>query len=224
MTFNNMNLNNEQEEAGFENGEFISSEESGSRLPKILAGVFGGFILFAVFAFVLYALMLLPPQREYEATQIATENAQKTELALVVFTRTSTPELVEVKPSATPTATSVQTSPTPGDSNSENSSDTSSASDNPTADPRTATVAALLTKVALKTEAATPTPNVTIDARTATVSALLTQAALSTKTVAPTPTELPKTGFAEDVGLPTMMSLSLGFIGIIFLARRLRTV
>jgi hypothetical protein len=222
MTFNNMNLNNEQEDAGFENGEFISSEESGSRLPKILAGVFGGFILFAVFAFVLYALMLLPPQREYEATQIATENAQKTELALVVFTRTSTPELVEVKPSATPTATSVQTSPTPGDSNSETSSDTTS--DKPTADPRTATVAALLTKVALKTEAATPTPNVTIDARTATVSALLTQAALSTKTVAPTPTELPKTGFAEDVGLPTMMSLSLGFIGIIFLARRLRTV
>ena len=222
MTFNNMNLNNEQEEAGFENGEFISSEESGSRLPKILAGVFGGFILFAVFAFVLYALMLLPPQREYEATQIATENAQKTELALIVFTRTSTPELVEVKPSATPTATSVQTSPTPGDSNSETSSDTSS--DKPTADPRTATVAALLTKVALKTEAATPTPNVTIDSRTATVSALLTQAALSTKTVAPTPTELPKTGFAEDVGLPTMMSLSLGFIGIIFLARRLRTV
>jgi hypothetical protein len=222
MTFNNMNLNNEQEDAGFENGEFISSEESGSRLPKILAGVFGGFILFAVFAFVLYALMLLPPQREYEATQIATENAQKTELALVVFTRTSTPELVEVKPSATPTATSVQTSPTPGDSNSETSSDTNS--DKPTADPRTATVAALLTKVALKTEAATPTPNVTIDARTATVSALLTQAALSTKTVAPTPTELPKTGFAEDVGLPTMMSLSLGFIGIIFLARRLRTV
>jgi hypothetical protein len=220
MTFNNLNLNGEQEDAGFENGEFLTPpEESGNRLPKILAGISGGLLLFSVFAFVLYALMLLPPQQDYEATQIATENAIKTELALDVSTQTAIPEATEVQPSSTPTALNEQTSPTP-----ENSSDDSSESELPTADPRTATVAALLTKVALKTEAATHTPVETMDAPTATVSVLLTQAALSTKTVAPTPTELPKTGFAEDVGLPTLMSLSLGFIAVIFLARRLRTV
>jgi LPXTG-motif cell wall-anchored protein len=62
------------------------------------------------------------------------------------------------------------------------------------------------------------------DPRTATVSALLTQAALTTQTIKdPTATALPKTGFAEDAGLPSMLGLAVVLIVVIFLARRLRT-
>ncbi len=63
-----------------------------------------------------------------------------------------------------------------------------------------------------------------VDPRTATVSALLTQASgiQRTKTVAPTATALPKTGFAEDVGLPGMLGTAITLIAVFFLARRLR--
>ena len=63
-----------------------------------------------------------------------------------------------------------------------------------------------------------------MDPRTATVSALLTQAivAQQTGTAPPTATALPKTGFAEDVGLPSLLGLTLLLIAVIFIVRRLR--
>ena len=63
----------------------------------------------------------------------------------------------------------------------------------------------------------------TQDPRTATVAALLTQAAAARGTVTPTASGLPQTGFAEDVGVPGLVGLSLALIVVIFLARRLRT-
>jgi LPXTG-motif cell wall-anchored protein len=63
----------------------------------------------------------------------------------------------------------------------------------------------------------------TTDPRTATVAALLTQAAEAQQTVTPTASGLPQTGFAEDVGVPGLVGLSLALIVVIFLARRLRT-
>lgn len=72
---------------------------------------------------------------------------------------------------------------------------------------------------------ATNTPNVspTVGPRTATVAALLTQAALQTQTVLPTSTALPDTGFADDVGAPSLLALGVVFMAIIFLVRRMRT-
>jgi len=64
----------------------------------------------------------------------------------------------------------------------------------------------------------------TQDPRTATVAALLTQAAVTTQTPDLNATELPTTGFADDVGLPAMLGLSLLLVVVIFLARRLRSV
>jgi hypothetical protein len=65
-------------------------------------------------------------------------------------------------------------------------------------------------------------PGVTQDPRTATVSALLTQQA-GGLTTTPTTTQLPDTGFADDVGIPGMIALAAALVVVIFLARRLRT-
>ncbi len=74
--------------------------------------------------------------------------------------------------------------------------------------------------------APTDTPStgteVTQDPRTATVSALLTQQA-GGLTTTPTTTQLPDTGFADDVGIPGMIALAAALVVVIFLARRLRT-
>ncbi|MEN6435498.1 MAG: LPXTG cell wall anchor domain-containing protein [Anaerolineaceae bacterium] len=67
------------------------------------------------------------------------------------------------------------------------------------------------------------------DPRTATVAALLTQAAQGNPTAAAAgtltaqPTALPTTGFADEVGLPGLFGLALLGIVILFVARRLRT-
>jgi LPXTG-motif cell wall-anchored protein len=58
-------------------------------------------------------------------------------------------------------------------------------------------------------------------ARTATVAAFQTQVAASTK-ITGTTTALPKTGFAEDVGLPGLLGAAAILLLVIFLARRLR--
>jgi hypothetical protein len=74
--------------------------------------------------------------------------------------------------------------------------------------------------------AATLTPN--LQTRTATIVALLTQSMGQTQTQAVkgnltgTATALPKTGFAEDVGLPWLFGLAAGLVLIIVLVRRLR--
>jgi LPXTG-motif cell wall-anchored protein len=64
---------------------------------------------------------------------------------------------------------------------------------------------------------------VTQDPRTATVAALLTQAAGAQVSITPTASGLPDTGFAEDVGVPGLVGLTLVLIVVIFLARRLRS-
>lgn len=69
----------------------------------------------------------------------------------------------------------------------------------------------------------------TEDPRTATVAALLTQAALGDPTQAAAgtltaqPGALPTTGFADEVGLPGLFGLALLAVIIIFVARKLRT-
>jgi len=78
--------------------------------------------------------------------------------------------------------------------------------------------------VAVATETPTATPNV---AATGTVAAALTEASDAILTVVPTssglPTELPDGGFADDVGIPGLVVMMIVLIGIIFLARRLRS-
>ena len=65
----------------------------------------------------------------------------------------------------------------------------------------------------------------TVDPRTATVAVLMTQAADArlTATYQGTAGILPKTGFADEVGLPGLVMLTLLLVVVIYLVRRLRT-
>ena len=66
------------------------------------------------------------------------------------------------------------------------------------------------------------TPISTNDPLTATYSALQTQVAANQLTLTAQPTGMPKTGFADQVGLPGLFLLALVFVAVILLARRLR--
>ncbi len=61
------------------------------------------------------------------------------------------------------------------------------------------------------------------DHLTATMAALFTQQASNLMTVTPAATQLPSTGFADDVGIPGMLSLAAALVLVIIFARRLRT-
>ncbi len=73
--------------------------------------------------------------------------------------------------------------------------------------------------VAIATDTPTATPNT---AATGTVAAALTEASNSIQTIVPVSSALPDGGFADDVGIPGLMMLTLLFVAVIFFARKLR--
>ncbi len=80
--------------------------------------------------------------------------------------------------------------------------------------------------VSVATPTATPTETVAQQAdaaATATVGAALTQAAIAQLTVVFTPTQLARTGLLDDYGIPGLAVMTLAFVIVILLARRLRT-
>jgi LPXTG-motif cell wall-anchored protein len=122
----------------------------------------------------------------------AAESRAQTEAAIAsIPAATYTPLPTEI-PTNTPTATLVP----------ETSEPSATSEGGPTADPRTATVRALLTQAA--------------QAQTQAAEAILTV------TATPTSTALPDTGFADDVGIPTLLGMTALLIIVIFVARRLR--
>lgn len=189
MTFENMDTEFEPgtEEAG------PPPEESSNRPFLIVASILGGIMLLSLLCIVAFALarpMLSGgANRQTQAAQINLQNtnvAQGVSMTAVALQWTATPS-----PTLPPTATQ-------------------------TLAPTNTLVVAQL---------ATNTPSPTTDPRTATVAALLTQAAQAqtTQTPAATPTRLPTTGFADDVGAPGLLAMAVLLVGIIFLSRRLRT-
>ena len=79
--------------------------------------------------------------------------------------------------------------------------------------------------VAEPTETSTPEAGATDstdDAATQTLVALNTQLANSTQTVIATTTALPGTGFADEAGLPGLLTMAITLVVVIFLTRRLR--
>lgn len=161
-------------------------EESGNRTFIIVAGILGGLTLLALVCIALYAFIFLPRQRDQRAQEINAVNAQNTQVAMAL---TQTSAVLAFTPTFTPTEIPANT---------------------PT---RTSTPVVV---VPTNTVATTPDP------RTATVAALLTQAASITQTVLPTTTALPSTGFAENLGLTGLLGLAVVLVAVIFLARRLR--
>lgn len=169
-------------------------EESSNRTFVIAASVLGGIILLALLCVAGYALLVLPNQRAAETSVTATTIAQETQVAQML-TETAAAEALSATPNASPTAVA---SPTPS----------------------------LTPAVVAATETPTATPNTVA---TETVAAALTQASESILTIVPTSSglpaaeELPDGGFADDVGIPGLVVMMIVLVGIIFLARRLRS-
>jgi hypothetical protein len=199
MAFENLNV---EDEMGPEPEEEIPPEETSNRTFLIVAGVLGAIAILALICIALFALVWLPSSKRAQEQQIATLDAQNTEVALIID-RTSTAAAqaaIEAAWTATPTQTPLA-SPTP-------SPTFVVAMPSPTAESVTQVVPAeMATTTALHA--------------TLTANAIFYQA---TQTVKPAqPTAIPDTGFADDVGLPLMLGLAVLLIVIIFLARRLRS-
>lgn len=169
----------------------------------IVVGVIAAIMVVAIIAMIFLVVFYLPRVNANRLQQAALINAQNTATALAA-TQESFAQALALTPSATmvPTATE-KPSPTP--------------------------VVVFPTDTPVPTVTETPVEAVggdgSLDPRTQTVAALLTQAAggvVSTSASGLTPTTLPTTGFAEDVGLPGMLGLSILFVAVIVLVRRLR--
>jgi hypothetical protein len=175
-------------------------EESSNRPFLIVAGILGAFTLIALACIAAYALYYVPQQRAQQSTQIAQVNAQNTQVAESII-QTSIAEAFTSTPTVTPTQ----------------------APESPTA--TVTPVVVLPSATVASSEAAAGAAAPTQDPRTATVAALLTQAAGVQQTSAPsaTSTGLPTTGFADEVGVPGMIGLAALLIVVIVFARRLRT-
>lgn len=165
-------------------------EESSNRPFLIVAGILAAFTLIALVCIAAYALYYVPQQRTAQATQVAQVNVQNTQVAeaimqtSIVEAYTSTPTVTSTPLPATPTQTSTPVVVIPTNTTI------------PTEDPRTATVAALLTQAAVFQQTANPSV---------------------------TTTALPTTGFADQVGVPGLIGLAIVLLVVIFLSRRLRT-
>lgn len=196
--------------AEFDDVEESTSEEqpaNNNRLFIILAIVLGilfliGLVCVGVMAFNgIQRGNNIAGERAAQSTQIAATNQAivqaVTETAIVLAwtptpSNTPTPTLT---PTTTPTQVVVQPSSTPAPTDAGGGSGGSGGGSD-----------------------ATPS-----DPRTATVAALLTQAAGTSVPLTPAATALPDTGFVDDIGLPGLLGAALLLLVIIIVVRRLRT-
>lgn len=203
MQFDNLEPHEEAEE------ERAIAEESSNRTFLIIAGALGTIALLALICIAVYALILLPRQTRTQndrATAVAAQETQTGEivagtatsaaLTAIVAAYTATPTITPIPPSPTPTIT-----PTP--------------------------VVAMPTTAGAGAGGGTVSANyATATARYTTLEAIVTSNAATANAAtvkAPQATTIPKTGFADDVGLPALLGLAVLLVVVIFLARRLRT-
>ena len=138
----------ENNDLGFSGEETPPPEESSNRTFLIVAGILGAITVLALACIAAYAFFVLPRQRAGRDAQIATLTAQAGEVSnaltstaiAAAFTPTSTKTQVP-----TATSTAKPNTATPVLAVATNTSV-------PSADPRTATVAALLTQAAASTQ------------------------------------------------------------------------
>jgi hypothetical protein len=187
MAFDNLN----DIEPGLEEAEPPPAETS-NRSFLIVAGILGAIMLMSLLVLAVFAFTRVVPLQRQRAAETAQAIAfHSTEVARSVgatsiakaWTATFTPTEPATATPLPPTNTPVVVVQA-----------TSTATSGP--DPRTATVAALLTQAAA---AQTSVPTAVI-----------------------TPSELPQGGFADEVGVPGLLGLALLLVGVIFVTRRLR--
>ena len=165
----------------------------------LVIGILGAIFLIALIVLAVYALFIMPQRSAAQQEQAAQINAQNTATAYAVtemalYQEQALTGTAIALANLEPSPTSVVVFPT----------------NTPTP----------LLALAAESEETQEAIGGDLYARTQTVAALLTQAASGGQT---TTTALPTTGFADDVGLPGLLGLAILLIGVIFLARRLRT-
>jgi len=193
-------------------------EEEGNRTFMIAAIGIGGGILLLIACFAIYFFFFRGRGADQEAanqTQIALNEtvaagdaatAEAATQTAIVEAFTDTPTITAtLEPTGTATATLELITPTTdaaaAAAGATATDQPAQALQGPTADPRTATVQALLTQAAVAQ----------------------TQAAAQVLTVTPTPTQvLPDTGFIDDFGVPGLLAAASVLVLVIFLVRRLR--
>ncbi|MCD6400777.1 MAG: hypothetical protein J7L73_02500 [Anaerolineales bacterium] len=163
-------------------------EESSNRTFLLVAGIIGGILVLSMIFVAVYAMIFVPKSKSQRSTQVAEINAQNTDVAHASMLTAAANAWT-----ATPRNTQPPNTPTPSKTPVLAPTDTPVIQE-ATADPRTATVAALLT---LQAGGVTGTP---------------------------IPTELPNTGFMDDVGVSGLLAMAGALIVIALLARRLRAV
>ncbi len=179
----------------------MSPDGGDNRTFLLVAGGLGLLILLTLACMAIFLLRGQSSGGQGQRAEVATINAQNTQVAQALaqtqLAQAWTPTFTPTSPPATPTAT-------------------------PTA------------VVAMPTSTFTPAPPTdtpTPDARQATVEALQTIQAMTLTpetggaaagTGTPSATELPQTGFADEVGLPGLAIGAAALLLVIFMARRLR--
>ena len=192
---------NEGNDGNLNNPMDTPPEESNNRTFLIVGGVMAGLVFLTLVCMGIYLLVIRPNQTAKTAgtqTAVARQNAQ----GIQQSTQTAEAALwtPTLEPSATPTNSSTPMVNSPTVSRTPvvvMSTPTFS----PTNDP--ATLAAMQTQLSVQ--------------MTATASAAL---ALGTRGIGGE--GMPRTGFADEIGIPTLIILAVALVAIIFVARRLR--
>ena len=192
---------NEGNDGNLNNPMDTPPEESNNRTFLIVGGVMAGLVFLTLVCMGIYLLVIRPNQTAKTAgtqTAVARQNIQ----GIQQSTQTAEAALwtPTLEPSATPTNSSTPMVNSPTVSRTPvvvMSTPTFS----PTNDP--ATLAAMQTQLSVQ--------------MTATASAAL---ALGTRGIGGE--GMPRTGFADEIGIPTLIILAVALVAIIFVARRLR--
>lgn len=162
----------------------------------LIAGIIGALVVLVLIILAVYALVILPRNKASYQAQV-NERIQANTATVAALTAAA--KTLNAATSTLPPATS-----------------TTVPSFTATSKPSSTPV------VAVPTSTNTPVPpKAEVDPRTATVSALLTQAAQAKLTT--TVTTLPKTGFADESGLPLLVGLAILLVVVIFIVRRMRS-
>jgi type II secretory pathway pseudopilin PulG len=214
-----------QSDLGAPAPEPIESEEpeageGNNRTFLIAAIILGGIVLLSLICMAVLAVVWLPSQNAMRAATQEANIAASTQAAFVsqqtqqAASNTATLPPTEV-PTLAPTETPVVVFAT------------STASPAPSSDPATATVQALQTQLAAaqvaasQTAEALGTPGAGAAAGKGTPGKTTGTPGKTTGTPGAT-SQLAKTGFADEVGLPGLFILSIILVAVILLARRLR--
>lgn len=189
-----MSMDDSDFDNGFDTGE-TSPEESGNRLFLVILAVLGGITIIALICIAVYAFIILPRNRQIDASNKATSDAQDTQIAVIIL-QTKTAAAIEAF-TDTPTNTPV---------------------------PPTDTATLIPTQVVAVATTLSPLANLPPETATYMALAQTLEAIRRTSTVQATGTpRLSSTGFADEVGLPALLGAALLLIVVIGVARRLRT-